>query len=469
MLKPADDAFATALASELPDGVISPAPPSHLEEPRGMLLGQAALLARPHTTDEVAKILQHCAERRVAVVPYGGGTGLVGGQVMPNGPTPLVLSLERMTAVREVDSQSNVMIVEAGSVLADVQAVAEQADRMFPLSLTSEGSCRIGGNLATNAGGVQVLRYGTARDLCLGVEAVMPDGTVHHGLKRLRKDNTGYQLRDLLIGSEGTLGVITAASLKLFPRPRETATALLAVQSPVAALSILAQMQGAIDGLVSAFELIHRQGLEFVAETMPQVRLPFTELPEWSVLMEIGGGSGSNVSERMTQELERALEAGLAKDVLLAQSAAQRQAFWTVRESIPEANKRVGSISSHDISVPINVLPEFILAGEQAVAKFGALRLNCFGHLGDGNLHFNVFPPKGALRTDNLHLQGEVKDAIHDLVHSFDGSVSAEHGIGRLKVADLVKYGDPAKLVAMRAIKRALDPVGIMNPGAVLE
>ncbi|MCP5086533.1 MAG: FAD-binding oxidoreductase [Rhodobacteraceae bacterium] len=468
MLNPADQAFATALAETLPDGVVGPVAPSYLEDPRGLFRGIGQVLARPGTTAEVSRIVRFCAERSVAIVPYGGGTGLVGGQVKPDAPEPLVLSLERMAAIREVDTGGNVMVAEAGAILAEVQAAADKADRLFPLSLASEGSCRIGGNLATNAGGVQVLRYGNARDLCLGIEAVLPDGSVYHGLRRLRKDNTGYDLRNLLVGSEGTLGVITAACLKLFPKPAETATAFVTLASPADALALLTRLGDTLDGLVSAFELIHAQGLRFVGETRPDVRLPFADIPGWSVLVEIGGGTGSNVTERLTLALEKAMLSGQVQDVLLAQNESQRQEFWTVRESTPEANKRIGAISSHDISVPIHVLPEFIAAGQDLVAGFGPLRLNCFGHLGDGNLHFNVFPPNGASRADYLHLREPVKDAVHDLVHQVDGSISAEHGIGRLKAGDLVKYSDPAKLAAMRSVKQALDPKGIMNPGAVL-
>ncbi|MCP5074548.1 MAG: FAD-binding oxidoreductase [Rhodobacteraceae bacterium] len=468
VLNPADEAFATALAAKLPGDVIGPVTPSYLEEPRGLLHGIGQVLARPGTTDEVAQIVRFCAQRSVGIVPYGGGTGLVGGQVMPDGPAPLVLSLERMTAIRDVDPVGNTLTIDAGAVLAVVQEAADDADRLFPLSLASEGSCRIGGNLATNAGGVQVLRYGNARDLCLGLEVVLPDGSVHNGLKRLRKDNTGYDLRDLMIGSEGTLGIITAATLRLFVKPRETATAMISVASPAAALRLLARLQDSLDGLISGFELIHAQGQAFVAETLPTVRLPFADIPDWSVLVEVGGGATSEVTDRLARALELALESDLAEDVLLAQNEAQRQEFWTLRESIPEANKRIGSISSHDISVPIQALPAFIAAGQKAVAGFGPLRLNCFGHLGDGNLHFNIFPPKGEARERFAHLRETVKQTVHDLVHEFDGSVSAEHGIGRLKTADLVKYGDPAKLAAMRSIKQALDPLGIMNPGAVI-
>jgi len=468
MLNPADDQFVAKLQADLPANTVGPAPARYVEEQRGLLHGVPAVLARPRTALEVARVLKLCARARVAVIPFSGGTGLVGGHVIEEGPTPLVLSLERMNAIRSVDPDGNTLIAEAGAILQDVQSAAEDVNRLFPLSLASEGSCCIGGNLATNAGGVQVLRYGNARDLCLGIEAVLPDGSIHHGLKRLRKDNTGYDLRNLLIGAEGTLGVITAASPKLFARPKETATAFVVVPSPKAAVRLLGQMQDRLDGLVSVFELIHGQGFEFLSETMPQVRLPFSGVPEWMVLTEVRAGAEARISDRLTGVLGDCLESGLVQDVLLAQNLSQREAFWTVRESIPIANKLVGAINSHDISVPIAAVPAFIEEGRGVVAGFGDVRLNCFGHLGDGNLHYNVYPPKGANRADYMHLKPAIQKAVHDLVQAYEGSFSAEHGIGRVKAADLLAYGDPAKISAMRAIKTALDPVGIMNPGAVI-
>jgi len=297
----------------------------------------------------------------------------------------------------------------------------------------------------------------------------MPDGSIFHGLKRLRKDNTGYDLRNLLIGSEGTLGVITAASLRLFPRPVEVSTALVAVARPEAALALLNRLRDVIGDGLSAFELMHRQGLEFLAEALPDTPQPFADLPEWTVLIEVGGGQGSAMAPRLEAALEGALEAGVIEDALIAQNAAQTEGFWSIRERIPLANRHVGAVASHDISVPIGSVPEFITRAAPVVHRVDqSLRINCFGHLGDGNLHYNVFPAKGRARGDYDNLRGAVTEAIHDLVHKMDGSISAEHGIGRLKVGDLERYGDPAKLAAMRAIKQALDPAGIMNPGAVL-
>lgn len=469
MLNPADSRFLTDLAGLLPPDTLRAPEPRYLEEPRGRWHGVAGAVALPRSTEEVAVILRACAAARVGVLPWGGGTGLVGGQIMPDGPVPLLISLERMAALRGVHADENVLVVEAGMTLADVQRHAEALDRLFPLSLASEGTCRIGGNLATNAGGLGVLRYGNARDLCLGVEAVLADGSVFNGLKRLRKDNTGYDLRHLLIGSEGTLGIITAASLRLYPRPASVGTALLAVESPAAALRLLALAEGQVSGMVQAFELMHNMGLEFLAEAMPEVRGPLDPQPEWMVLIEIGLPQGfGSAATHLETLFETALAEDLVSDGVIAASEAQRIGLWRIRESIPEANRRIGSVSSHDISLPLSALPGFIEAAGAALAALSDVRVNCFGHLGDGNLHYNVFPAKGKTPGDYLPQRDQVKELVHDLVHSLGGSVSAEHGLGRLKTGDLVKYGDPAKVAAMRAIKTALDPLGILNPGAVL-
>lgn len=468
MLNPADAAFLATLAARLPEGSLRPADARYLEEPRGRWHGLAGAVALPRTTEQVAEVVRACAAARVGIVPWGGGTGLVGGQIMPTGPAPILLSLERMTAVRGVWPEENAITVEAGMTLQAVQQAAEGAGRLFPLSLASEGTAQIGGALGTNAGGLNVLRYGNARDLCLGVEAVMADGTIHHGLKRLRKDNTGYDLRHLLIGSEGTLGIITAASLRLFPRPDVNLTAMLVVPSPAAALRLLTMAGALAPGMVSAFELMHRMGFDFLSQTMPEVTQPFATAPEWSVLLELGLPSSVPAEEMMATLYAQADEAGLVLDGVIATSETQRAQLWRIRESIPEANRRIGSVSSHDISLPLSAVPDFIPQALAALARIDTFRVNCFGHLGDGNLHFNVFPMPGRTRRDHDAQRDAVKTCIHDLVDQMGGSVSAEHGIGRLKVGDLERYGDPAKLAAMRAIKAALDPLGILNPGAML-
>ena len=467
-LAPADERFAAQLRKAVPDEVLRPVEPRYLEEPRGRYAGQAGVLALPRNTDEVAALVRAAAVARVPVVPFGGGTGLVGGQVMVDGPAPLIISLERMSVIRGVYPVENVLVAEAGAILADIQAAARDVSRLFPLSLASEGSARIGGNLSTNAGGVNVLRYGNTRELCLGLEAVLPDGRVWNGLTRLRKDNTGYDLKNLLIGAEGTLGIITAAALKLSPIPAGLGTAMFVVPSPKAALDLLSLGRDMLGETVSAFELIDGQGLGFLAEELPEIRQPFDIPPKWSVLIEVGVAAGQDPQEALAQLFEAAVGQGLASDGLIAQSEAQRSDFWSVREHLPEANRRIGAVSSHDVSVPLGAIPEFILRGQGLVAGFGAFRINCFGHLGDGNLHYNVFPLRGQSSGDHTQQSRPIQRAVHDLVHELGGSFSAEHGIGRMKVAELERYGDPVRLDAMRAIKAALDPAGIMNPGAVL-
>ena len=467
MLNPATPDFVDSLRAGLPPAVFARDADAYVTEPRGRWAGRGVVLA-PGSTGEVARIVAACAAARVGIVPYAGGTGLVGGQIMPEGPAPVILTLERMAAIRDVNPAENVLVAEAGAVLADIQAAAAAAGRLFALSLASEGSARIGGLLATNAGGVNVLRYGNARAQCLGLEVVTAEGAVWHGLSRLRKDNTGYDLRDLMIGSEGTLGIITAASLRLMPRPAAHGTAVLAVPSPAAALELLAQAQAQLGEAVSAFELIHRQGLDFLAEVGPEVTPPLRPLPDWMVLVDLGLAEGQPPQEALERLFAAALDRGLTTDGVIASSEAQRAALWAVRESIPEANRRIGSVSSHDISVPIAAVPEFIAQGARAIAAIGDFRINCFGHLGDGNLHYNVFPMPGRTRADHAAERDAVKRTVHDLAHRMGGSVSAEHGVGRLKVEDLERYADPVRLALMRRIKAAFDPDGILNPGAVL-
>jgi len=467
MLNPVTPSFELSLRALLPAAAFKDDSTPYLSEPRGRWAGQGLIVA-PANTDEVSTVVRACAHARIGIVPYSGGTGLVGGQLMQDGPAPVVLSLERMNKIRAVYPSENVLVCDAGVILATVQQAAEDIGRLFPLSLASEGSARIGGLLATNAGGVNVLRYGNARSQCLGLEVVRPDGSIWHGLTRLRKDNTGYDLRNLMIGAEGTLGIITGAALKLAPRPVGVGAAMMAVKSPAAALELLAMAGEQIGEGISAFEIMHRQGFDFLAEVGPEFQSPFDETPEWVVLIDVGLAAGLSPETALESLFEAGFEAGLVTDGAIAQNNAQRNAFWHIRETIPEANRRIGSVSSHDISIPLSVIPSFIERGAQALSQVGDFRVNCFGHLGDGNLHYNVFPAKGRNRADYEAERPAVKRVVHDLVHSMEGSVSAEHGIGRLKVADLEKYGDPAKLAMLRAIKDALDPLGIMNPGAVL-
>lgn len=466
-LNAATRAFAAGIADQLSAGALRTDLAPYLQEPRGKWQGQGPVLA-PANTAEVAVIVKACAQARVGVVPYGGGTGLVSGQVKPQGAAPLVLSLERLNVIRSIHASENVVVAEAGVILADVHSAALEVDRLFPLSLASEGSARIGGLLSTNAGGLNVLRYGTARAQCLGLEVVRADGSIWNGLTRLYKDNTGYDLRDLFIGAEGSLGVITAAALKLAPRPAEVGTAMLQVTSPTAALDVLAMARGMVGDAISGFELIHQQGPDFLAEVGPEVKAPFEKMPDWVVLIEVGLPSGMSASATLETLFEAAVEAGLSDDGVIAASEAQRTALWNLRESIPEANRRIGSIASHDIALPLSAIPDFIEKGKEAIGALGDFRINCFGHLGDGNLHYNVYPPKGQSRGQYAGQGGAITRTIHDLVAAFDGSISAEHGIGRLKAEDLERYASREKLQMMRALKTAFDPQGIMNPGAVL-
>lgn len=467
MLNPASDTFLAHLRTLLPPQAFRAATDTVLTEPRGRWRGQGVPVA-PGSTAEVATLVAACAAARVGIIPWGGGTGLVGGQLMPDGPAPIILQLDRLRAIRAVHPTENVLIAEAGVTLRAVQEAAAAADRLFPLSLASEGSATIGGVLATNAGGVHVLRHGNARARCLGIEAVTADGQIWHGLTRLRKDNAGYDLRDLVIGSEGTLAIITAAALALAPRPAQEGAALLAVPSPAAALDLLALARDIAGDAVTAFELIHRQGLAFMAETGLAVPPPLDPLPDWMVLIDLAlppGPAPESLLETMAAE---ALDRALITDGTIAQSKAQRAAFWHIRETIPEANRRIGAVSSHDISLPLSEIAGFIAHAPAALAAIDDFRLNAFGHLGDGNLHYNVFPQPGRTRADHDHQRGAVKTAVHDLVHALGGSVAAEHGVGRLKVADLERYADPVKLAMMARVKHALDPQGILNPGAVL-
>jgi FAD/FMN-containing dehydrogenase len=468
MLNPADITFAATLAHCVPGLSLRPAPPSYLEEPRGLYHGRETLVAAPTTTDEVAAIVRAAAGARVGILPYGGGTGLVSGQISPSGPAPLILSLEKMTGIRAVYPSENALVADAGASLAKVQAASAQENLLFPLSYASQDSASIGGALAVNSGGLNVLRYGMARNLCLGIEAVLPDGSIFHGLKRLRKDNTGYDLRHLLIGAEGTLGVITAAALTLVPRPERLATAFLAVKSPSAALDLLNLTRHRAGDTISAFEVMSREGFSFLTRTHPDLRQPFDTPADWSVLVELGTGPGADPETMLAEIFETAFDRGLVTDGAIAQSGQQQQDFWTLRESMPASNRRIGAICSHDISLPLSEIPAFLDEAEPAIRAITPCRINTFGHLGDGNLHYNVFPPEGENRDAYRHLAPDIMRVVHDMAVARGGSFSAEHGIGRLKVEELRRYGDPAKLAAMRAIKTALDPHGIMNPGAVL-
>lgn len=441
----------------------------YLTDHRGLYTGRAIAVLLPRSTEEVSRVLAWCNEARVGVVPQGGNTGYCGGATPDASGTQVVLSLERLNRIRAVDAAGGTLTCEAGCTLARVQAAAAEVDRLFPLSLGSEGTCQIGGNLATNAGGTAVLRYGMMRDLTLGLEVVMADGSVWSSLSGLRKDNTGYDLDDLIIGSEGTLGVITAACLKLFPAPRHTATAWVALPDPASALALLTRLRDASGDAVSSCELVPDVALELVLRHVESARDPGVQAAPWYLLVELTSAGDAELESRLENALAAAMEAGQVRDAALARSEEQRADFWRLRESVPEAQRRAGGSLKHDISVPVARVAEFISQGSNLVAKLVPEGyLVAYGHAGDGNLHFNVNQREGTSRQDFLAREPALRRAVHDLVAAFGGSFSAEHGIGRLKVDELERYAPPAELAAMQRIKRALDPNGILNPGKVL-
>jgi len=442
----------------------------YLREWRDLYAGRAALVLRPGSTKEVAQILGIANAAGIGVVPQGGNTGLVGGQIPSPDGTEIVLSVSRLAKVREIDTAGTAMIVEAGVTLADAQAAADNAGRLFPLSLPSEGSCQIGGVLATNAGGVGVLAYGNARNLALGLEVVLADGQVWDGLKTLKKDNTGYDLRDLFIGSEGTLGVITAAALKLFPKPAETATAFVGLPDigSVAALFRLAEARA--HAQLTAFEFMSGLTIDLVLSHVGATRLPLAQPAPWYALIEISstepGGAASGALERL---LAAATEQGLLTDAVIAQSLAQAQGLWRLREAASEAQKPEGGSIKHDISVPVARIPEFLQKAAPVVeAVCPGARPVVFGHFGDGNVHYNVSQPTGMDKAKFLALWGDMAQAVHDVVAATGGSISAEHGIGQMKRDALPRFKSAVELEVMRKLKAALDPNGILNPGKVL-
>ena len=464
------------LASQLrqvlgPDGLsIEPADLAPLlTDHRQLFHGRAAALALPDSTATVSRLLAFCHARRISVVPQGGNTGYCGGATPDQSGSAVLLSLRRMRRIRTVNPDDFALVADAGCTLAEVQAAAEGADRYFPLSLGSEGSCQIGGNLATNAGGTAVLRYGMMRDLTLGIEAVLADGSVISQLSPLRKDNTGYDLRHLLIGSEGTLGIITAACLKLFPAVRTRATAWISVASAERALALLAMLrERSADRLVTC-ELVPQAALDLVLRHIPAARNPGSGTAPWYLLVELASSGGDDLDGVLEAALAHALEQDLALDAALARNSSQREDFWRLRESVPAAQRAAGASLKHDISVPVAAIPAFIQRASALVARqIPEGFLVAYGHIGDGNLHFNVNQRPGADHAAFLAREAPLRRAVHDLVASMGGSFSAEHGIGQLKVAELEHYAQPAELAAMRAIKQALDPNGILNPGKVL-
>lgn len=440
-----------------------------LVEPRGKYHGATNLMLRPATTAEVAACVAACHKAHQPIVPQGGNTGNVGGQTPPDDGSAIILSLDRMTGLLGIDKDNQSISMAAGMTLATAQSHAADAGMYLPLSMASEGSCTIGGNIATNAGGTAVLRYGNTRAQVLGLEAVMADGQTINLMNGLRKDNTGYDLKQLLIGSEGTLGIVTAARLALVPAPQQRATAMVALDTPEQALALLTHMQTQTGNGLTAFEFMPQVGLQFLATHRPDLPQPFAPLPAWAVLLEATAGQGSDLAPRLEAALTGALDAAIAADVVIAQSGQQADIFWALRESLPAAQKPEGGSIKHDIAVPVSAVPAFLNEAEQLVTTLcPGVRIVAFGHMGDGNIHYNLTQPAGADTDAYLARWDEVQTAVHDLVVHYGGSISAEHGIGQMKVAHLERYKDPVALAAMRAIKRTLDPHNILNPGKVL-
>jgi FAD/FMN-containing dehydrogenase len=439
----------------------------YLVDWRKQFSGPAECVVRPASADEVAAVVAHCASEGIAIVPQGGNTGLCGASVPGGTRREIVLSLARMNRVRAIDPLNDTLTAEAGCVLADIQRAAREADRFFPLSLGAEGSCRIGGNLSTNAGGVNVLRFGNARDQVLGLEVVLPDGRIWHGLRGLRKDNTGYDLKQLFIGAEGTLGVITAAVLKLYPPPASGATAWFGLATPQQAIELLALLHARLGDRLTAFELLARVCLDAALANVPGTLDPLPAPCPWYALVELGDSDPEPMlRQRIEQVLAECLEQGLARDVVLAQSGAQARALWAIRERMPEA--QLENVK-HDISVPLSKIPEFIERGAAALERaFPGIVIYAFGHAGDGNLHYNVGFADPAANQALMARRAEVNAIVYALVDALDGSISAEHGLGQLKRDEIRLHKSALELELMARVKQALDPQGLMNPGKVL-
>ena len=442
----------------------------YVTDQRKAYRGSTPLVIRPATTEEVSRVVTLCAENGFPIVPQGGNTGLCGGATPSEDGDQLLMSLTRMNKVRSIDPLNYTLTAEAGVILADIQGVADEHDRLFPLSLGAEGTARIGGNLATNAGGTGVLRYGNARDLVIGIEVVLPDGKIWDGLSALRKDNTGYDLKQLFIGSEGTLGIITAAVLKLFPKPRDVQTGFAAVRDVSAAIEILARARAVSDDRVTAFEWMARKGLDLVFKNIPNTRDPLSQTFSEYLLIELTSGhEDKGLRETLEEILGEALERGEILDATIANSRQQAKDFWRLRETIPEAQAIEGTGIKHDISVPVSKMPEFLKRANSEVAKaVNGIQICAFGHIGDGNAHYNLNQPNDIDGECFLKYKDQLNRIVHDIATDLRGSISAEHGIGKLKREELAYYKSPIALDVMREIKAAIDPKNIMNPGKVL-
>jgi len=434
-------------------------------------LGKVPLVLRPASTAEVSRVVALCAAHAVPIVPQGGNTGLTGASQPHDDMSEIILSTSRLKAIRGLDTVNDTITVEAGVVLKEIQNAADDADRLFPLSLGAEGSCQIGGNISTNAGGVQVLRYGNTRALVLGLEVVLPDGRVWNGLRSLRKDNTGYDLKQLFIGGEGTLGIVTAAVLRLFPKPTASETAWIAIDSPEKGVALLGHMQRTMGEAVSAFELICRAIIDYLLAGVPGHEDPMPEAHPWYVLMNVTGqGPAGSLHEPLAEALASAMEAGLVRDAQIASSGAQAAKLWKMRESLAEAQVAAGGSIAHDVSVPVSRIPEFIARTDAALtAAYPGIRHCAFGHVGDGNMHYNPVRPVDVSWETFRQQRGAINRIVHDIVAELNGSISAEHGIGRSRMAELAHYKSDVELDLLRTVKRALDPGNIMNPGKVLK
>ncbi|MGD9800708.1 MAG: FAD-binding oxidoreductase [Parvularculaceae bacterium] len=451
-----------------PKGVLAGADAEPLlHELRGWWPGRAGLVVAPASVDEVARIVRACAQAGVAITPQGGNTGLVGGQTPQNGE--ILISMRRMRTVRDASAEGMTLTVDAGVTLAEAQEAAVRIDRLFPLSIGSEGTCQIGGVISTNAGGVNVLRYGNMRELVLGLEVVLPDGEIWNGLKSLRKDNTGYDLKHLFIGGEGTLGVVTGASLKLFPRPRERVTVFAALPSPEKALSLLSRAQVASGGNVTSFELMSRFSLGLVYKHIPGARDPLTEEYPWYALIEFSSGREGALRGEAEAILGEAFEAGEILDAAIAENEAQANAFWHLRHVISIAMRPEGAQAKYDVSVPVASVPAFLKDAGAAVERAApGARIIAFGHMGDGNIHYDVLQPEGGDRAQFDAAEGRIEEAVYDMIDRHRGSISAEHGVGLARRDDIARRKQPAEIAMMRAVKAALDPKGIMNPGKMI-
>ena len=437
---------------------------------RGNWVGRSPLLVRPASTAEMAEVVRICAETDTAIVPQGGNTGLTYGSQPGKAMNEVIVSTMRMKAIRAVDLDNDTITVEAGVVLQEIQRKAAELNRLFPLSLGAEGTCQIGGNISTNAGGIQVLRYGNMRNLVLGLEVVLPDGRVWDGLRGLRKDNTGYDLKHLFIGGEGTLGIVTAAVLKLFPRPTEAQTAFVGLASAEASVAFLAHMRQALGESVTSFELISRPTIDLLLAGVPGHSDPFAAPHPWYVLTEVTGqGEAGSLAEPLAGAIEAALERGLLDDAVIAQSGDQSRKLWRMREDLPFGVQAAGGAITHDVSVPLSRLPDFIRRADAAMgAAFPGVRFCCFGHVGDGNMHYNPVRPTGMSSAAYAAETPRVNKIVHDIVVDLGGSISAEHGIGVMRREENLRYKSAVEIDLMAAVKRALDPQGIMNPGKVV-